>query len=107
MSRNTELSQKVERITRRVVERRAKRKAEKRRNLKLTAYVRARGGREQRVDISRWRDLTPRSALAAAEIAFGAGANVTVCAEIDGEDVCYQVSGTGRSRRARRVRARY
>jgi len=65
--------------------------------------VRANNGRETRVQF-RYNSLTPKSAIAAANIAFGEFSHCDVSARVSGQFKQYRVTGRGRSRRARRVR---
>lgn len=51
------------------------------------------------VEVPRYKELTPRSAIAAASIAFGAGAN---CKVSDGQKT-YRVGGVDSKRQARKT----
>lgn len=65
----------------------------------MNASVRTSSGLEVELTISRYDELTPKSAIAAANIAFGPAAHCDVC----DEKRQYRVTGQGDKRRARKV----
>lgn len=71
---------------------------------RMKVNVRANNGQSVRVDISAFTELTPESAIAAANIAFGAASHCDVSKREGGKLKQYRVTGFGPRRRARRVR---
>lgn len=69
----------------------------------MKANVRTNNGQSVQVEINAYKELTPKSALAAAEIAFGPFSHCDVSARVDGEFKQYRVTGKFDSRRARRI----
>jgi hypothetical protein len=70
----------------------------------MKVNVRANNGQSVRVTVSAYDKLTPRSAIAAANIGFGQASHCDVSARIDGGFKQYRVTGTGDKRRARKIR---
>lgn len=69
----------------------------------MKVNVKANNQQETQVTISAYDKLTPTSAIAAADIAFGTTSHCDISARIDGEFKQYRVTGYGENRRARRT----
>lgn len=68
----------------------------------MIVNVRANDRQSVQVEIKAYQHLTPKSAIAAANVAFGSASHCDVSAIIDGEFKQYRVTGLGSKRRARR-----
>jgi hypothetical protein len=75
-------------------------RAERRQTMKVN--VRANNGQTVQVNVSAYERLTPASAVAAADIAFGSASHCTVSVREDGKLAQYRVTGLNAKRRARR-----